>query len=212
MRCSRHSSTKFRIFRTKHWGLNQSKWRNSSALANWSCLHWNWFRIRKMRSSTWNWHIAPLILDLTGERKATCEEVFEQTPMNVMHNFENEVESRKTLEVPLDSLHIHCLLWFEPEQREVFNKKLAELAAEAQVVDRNRKRRQKNPAPFNHYLLIVDNILQDTKADTPNQAMSSKLFVPELSGTVRIANLDFGTLCNGAKDSLNSHRPKCVTL
>ncbi|OHT15717.1 hypothetical protein TRFO_13881 [Tritrichomonas foetus] len=123
---------------------------------------------------------APAILDLSGDWTISSEEIKERPPMNIMQTIESELEQLRNLNISLDNIHFLFLWQFDNEQRQAIKVQFDSLQSDNQLVDRFRQLRQKTllirlmsspsfscgeicsfPSPFNHYLIIIDNILKE---------------------------------------------------
>jgi hypothetical protein len=123
---------------------------------------------------------APPILDLSGEWQISTEELRERKPMNIMQTIERELENLRNLNVMIDNLHFLFLQQFDQDERVAIKNKFDALGSEPQIVDQFRHLRQQTlfirlmssptfsvgeicpfPSPFNHFLLIIDNILKE---------------------------------------------------
>lgn len=127
---------------------------------------------------------APPILDLSGDWTINCEEVIERKPMNIMQTLESELEKLKNLNISIENLRFLFIWQFDNQQRQSIKKKFDELEKQTQLVEKFRQLRQETllirlmssptfsageicefPSPFNHYLLILDNILKENNDD-----------------------------------------------
>jgi hypothetical protein len=123
---------------------------------------------------------APPILDLSSDWKITADEIHERKPINIMETIESGLAQLRNLNISLDNLHFLFLWEFDQDEREAIKVKFDALGSETQIVDQFRQLRQQTllirlmsspslsvgeicpfPSPFNHFLLIMDNILRE---------------------------------------------------
>lgn len=123
---------------------------------------------------------APPILDLSGDWTISQDAVKERPPMNIMQTIETELEHLRNLNISIDNINFLFLCQFDNEQRQAIKSQFDLLQSSTQLVEQFRQLRQKTllirsmsspsfssgeicdfPSPFNHYLIIIDNILKE---------------------------------------------------
>ena len=121
---------------------------------------------------------APPILDISNNWTISCDEQPEQKPQNIMKIIEEQLQQIFSLNISLNNLYFVFLWNIDLEQRKAIKKCFDSLQGETNLVQRFRQLQQKIllirlmssptfsageicefPSPFNHLLLILDNIL-----------------------------------------------------
>ncbi|EAX97756.1 hypothetical protein TVAG_080160 [Trichomonas vaginalis G3] len=124
---------------------------------------------------------APPILDISGNWTISAEKPQEVKKQNIMKIIEEQLDELSSLNISLANMSFIFFWNIDNEQRKVIKKCFDTLSGETNLVQRFRQLRQKIllirllssptfssgeicefPSPFNHLLLILDNILDGT--------------------------------------------------